>query len=67
MTIQWVTDEPATTYLDFETYGEYGDSTLTTSHTLSLTGTRGTTYYFDIVSTDAAGNTATDGQYYLTL
>ena len=66
-TIQWVTNEPADTYLNFEDYGVYGDDALTTSHSITLTGSAGQTYYFDIESTDAAGNTAVDGSYYIRL
>ena len=60
-TIQWVTDEPADSYVSFEGYGSYGNGTLTTSHTLTFSGTRGATYSFTVESTDAAGNTSTDG------
>ncbi len=66
-TITWVTDEPADSYIDFRDYGEYGDDALTTSHTLQFSGQRGTRYYFDIKSTDAAGNTAVDGTWYIDL
>lgn len=66
-TIQWVSDEPASTYVNFSTYGAYGDDTLTTVHALSLTGTPGTTYTFTLESTDAAGNTATSSLYSLRL
>ena len=50
-----------------EEYGLYGDDTLTTSHTISLRGSNNETYYFDIESTDAAGNTAVEGTYYISL
>lgn len=66
-TIQWTTNEPADSYLNFEDYGAYGDSALTTSHSITLTGSRGYTYYFDIESTDADGNTTSDGPYYISL
>lgn len=66
-TIQWVTDEPSDTYLNFEDYGRYGDDTLTTSHSITLTGQSGSTYYFDIESTDEAGNIAVEGTYYISL
>jgi hypothetical protein len=66
-TVEWVTNEPADTYLNFEDYGAYGDDDLTTSHSITLTGSRNETYYFDIESTDEAGNTATAGTYYISL
>jgi hypothetical protein len=66
-TLQWVTDEPADSYVDFEEYGAYGDDTLTTSHVLTFSGPEGSTLYFDLLSTDAAGNTARDGTYYIQL
>ncbi len=66
-TVQWVSDEPATTWVDFTTYGAYGDDTLTTSHALSLTGSTGSTYYFTLRSTDASGNTAASTTYYIRL
>lgn len=66
-TIQWTTDEPADSYVDFGSPGTYGDSALTTSHSLTFTGSRGTTYSFTIESTDASGNTATDGVWQIRL
>ena len=66
-TIEWVTNESADSYLNFEEYGLYGDDTLTTSHTISLRGSNNETYYFDIESTDASGNTAVEGTYYISL
>ena len=66
-TIEWVTNEAADSYLNFEDYGLYGDNGLTTSHSITLRGAQGETYYFDLESTDAAGNTGTDGTYYISL
>ena len=66
-TIQWVTNEDADSYLNFEEYGRIGDDNLTTSHTITLTGSRGQTYYFDIESTDASGNISVEGTYYISL
>jgi serine protease len=66
-TVEWVTNEPADTYLNFEDYGAYGDDDLTTSHSITLTGSRNETYYFDIESTDEAGNTGTAGTCYISL
>jgi hypothetical protein len=67
-TITWDTSEPATTQLEWTgnpmiVQGAYGNltqavTTLTTSHTVTLTGlTPGATYRYEPRSTDAAGNT----------
>ena len=66
-TLQWVTDEPATTWVNFQDYGRYGDDVLTTAHALSLNGSRGRTYTFTLVSSDAAGNTAESSAYSISL
>ncbi len=66
-TVQWVTDEAADTYIDFTDYGVYGDDTLTTQHTLRFNASRGMTLTFDLMSTDAAGNTSTSGPWQITL
>jgi len=73
VTITWTTDEPADSVVNYGNTTALGltasDATLVTSHSITLTGLlRGTTYYFEIQSTDGAGNTATDnsgGAYYL--
>ncbi len=70
-TITWTTNEPADSVVN------YGNSTLLGStasnaalvvnHSITLTGlTPDTTYYFEVQSTDVAGNTAVDnnGLYY---
>ncbi|MEI6511463.1 MAG: fibronectin type III domain-containing protein [Candidatus Uhrbacteria bacterium] len=62
-TITWTTDEPATSYVNYGTTVSYGivvgDSTLTTSHSVIVTGLdAGTTYHFDVVSTDASSNSS---------
>lgn len=66
-TIQWVTNEPADSYLNFTDYGPNGDSKLVTAHSLSFNGQKGTTYTFTIESTDAAGNIGKTSQYYIKL
>ena len=66
-TIEWTTNEAANSYVDFSGIGAYGDDTMVTSHSLSFTGSRGTTYVFTIESTDAAGNQGTDGQWQISL
>ncbi|MBM4390518.1 MAG: peptidase S8 [Deltaproteobacteria bacterium] len=66
-TLQWTTDEPATSHVNFTGYGEYGNATLTTVHALSFTGTLGSRYYFTLVSKDAAGYRAETSEYYIQL
>jgi serine protease len=66
-TIQWTTNEPADTWLNFDTYGLVGDGNLVTSHSLTLRGSSGATYTFRLQSADAAGNVATSGLYSISL
>ncbi|MFT5686004.1 MAG: hypothetical protein ACI8RZ_006959 [Myxococcota bacterium] len=40
---------------------------MTTDHSITLSGSNNETYYFDIESTDASGNTASAGAYYISL
>lgn len=61
--IKWTTNEAATSYVNFSDYGSYGNTTMTTAHSLSFTGSRGSTYVFTITSTDAAGNATTTSSY----
>lgn len=70
-TITWTTDEPADSTVEYGTTTSYGqsvhDSTLTTSHSITLTGlSSGTTYHFRVKSTDQAGNTAVSDDYTFT-
>ena len=62
LTVNWTTDEAATSYVDYgldEDYGTVvGSASLTTSHVVTLTGlTSNTTYLFRVYSADASGNT----------
>jgi glucose/arabinose dehydrogenase len=60
--ITWTTDEPATSQVEYGTTTAYGsatpvDSTLTTSHTVLLSGLAAQTLYnYRVRSSDAAGN-----------
>ncbi|MFZ5875666.1 MAG: fibronectin type III domain-containing protein, partial [Nitrospirota bacterium] len=62
--LSWVTNEPATSRVEFGLTSAYGassplDSTLVTSHRVTLQGlARGTMYHYRIISQDAAGNAA---------
>ncbi len=64
VTITWTTIEPATSWVNYGATASYGtvvgDSTLSTSHSVIITGLdEGTTYHFDVESADASGNSAT--------
>ncbi len=64
VTITWTTDEPTTSEVSYGTTSSYGetetDSTLTTEHTVTITGLEeGTTYHFEVTSTDSSGNDST--------
>jgi YVTN family beta-propeller protein len=60
-TINWTTDQASTTQVNYGATSAYGNSSpssssLVQSHSVTLTGlTPGTTYNYDVVSTNAAG------------
>jgi hypothetical protein len=60
-TIAWTTDQPSTSQVQYGTTTSYGslstlDSSLVTSHAVTLSGlTAGTTYNFEAMSTNATG------------
>ncbi len=63
-TINWTTDELANSVVEYGTTTSYGttesDSSLVTSHSITLTNLSGnTTYHYRVKSTDAANNTTT--------
>ncbi len=67
-TIQWVTDENATSRVEYGTTSSYGSFSAAdasadhTSHTVALSSLSGSqTYHFRVISTDATGNTTTSG------
>jgi hypothetical protein len=66
-TITWTTDQASSSQVNFGTTTAYGsnstlDSTMVTSHSVTLTGlTLGTTYDFDVVSANSASLSATSG------
>jgi peroxiredoxin len=72
-TIKWVTNEPATSQVQYGKTKTYGsetpeDTDLSTSHSVTLTELDpGTTYYFKVTSMDAAGNQVTGGGEFTTL
>ena len=66
-TVRWTTTVPATSYLDFDEYGTYGNDELTTEHTLRLQGNIGSTYSFTINSQAANGQVSEKGPYQISL
>ena len=71
-TITWTTDEPATGQVRYGPSTNYGpptplNSTLTTGHSVALTGlVFGTLYHYQVISSDALGNSTTSGDYTFT-
>lgn len=66
-TINWITNEPSTSQVDYGTTASYGFSTSTntnmdTEHVQVVAGLEsGTTYHYRVRSVDAAGNAAVSG------
>lgn len=63
-TITWTTNDAASSQVNYGLTTSYGASSLSaslvTSHTITLTNLMpGTTYHFEVVSTDSQGNTST--------
>jgi parallel beta-helix repeat protein len=71
-TANWTTNEASTTQVEYGTTTAYGSSTtmntaMVTSHSAAMSGlAAGTTYHYRVKSRDAAGNTATSGDYTFT-
>jgi hypothetical protein len=71
-TIAWITDEPATSQVEYGLTTSYGsttplDSTLVTSHSVSLSElTPGTIYHYRVKSKDASENDAVSTDYTFT-
>ncbi len=64
--INWTTNEPADSYVDYGVDTAY-NSALVTSHSMELTGlTANTTYTYTVESTDGSGNTGTAGPFTFT-
>jgi thermolysin len=62
--IAWTTDEPSTSVVTFTGIGSYSNSSLVTSHSMSFTGSNGVLYEYRVTSTDASGNSRTEGPFY---
>lgn len=70
-TITWTTNEPADSRVEYGSDTNYGstvsDTNLVTSHSITLTGlSPDTTYHYRVSSRDAAGNSASSGDYTFT-
>ena len=71
-TLAWSTDEASDSQVEYGTTTAYGsstpvDSTLVTSHSVTLSGLQASTlYHFRVKSKDAAGNEATSGDFTFT-
>ncbi|MDD5687129.1 MAG: carbohydrate binding domain-containing protein [Elusimicrobia bacterium] len=67
--INWLTNEPSDSQVEYSTTTLYGisttsDTTKVTSHSVNITGlTLGTTYYYHVTSKDGSGNIATSENY----
>ena len=62
--ISWQTDEPSPSTVEFigsDLAGVHTDSAMTTNHSMTFRGSRGTQYEFYVHATDAADNTGSDG------
>ena len=71
-TINWTTDEPADSQVEFGSTSAYGSATTldpakSTGHAVTLSGlTSATTYHFRVRSRDQSGNLAASGDFTLT-
>ncbi|MCA9491996.1 MAG: peptidase S8 [Myxococcales bacterium] len=64
LVLQWVTDEPTTTEVDFEGFGRFvGSGGLTTEHEMGFQIDPRSTYYFRVYAEDAAGNESRSGRW----
>jgi len=67
-TVTWTTDQPTDSQVEYGTTTAYGnvvsDPTLTTTHSLSLTGlVSNTTYHFEVTATNTYGTSSSSGDY----
>ncbi|OGS23713.1 MAG: hypothetical protein A2297_06330 [Elusimicrobia bacterium RIFOXYB2_FULL_48_7] len=71
-TVSWVTDEPATTLVEYGPTASYGSRTtenvlLVTGHNASLAGlSANSVYHYRVISRDPAGNQGVSGDYSFT-
>jgi len=62
-TISWSTDVASDSAVTFTCCGTYTSATMTTSHSMGFNGSKGATYEFYVTSTDANGNSTTEGPF----
>ena len=70
-TITWKADEPSSSKAEYGESSSYGqeatESSLVTSHAISLSGLQPeTAYHFKVISTDSSGNTSESGDFTFT-
>ncbi|MGV8056434.1 MAG: fibronectin type III domain-containing protein [Smithellaceae bacterium] len=70
-TISWITDEGATSVLQYGQSSQYGlnvqNTSLVTSHSITISGLQAsTTYHYQVASADQSANTATSPDYTFT-
>jgi len=61
--ITWTTDVSSDSAVTFTCCGTYTDSSMVTSHRMTFNGSKGATYEYYVSSTDANGNTTTEGPF----
>ena len=59
--ISWTTDEPSDSTVNFTCCGTFTNSSLVTSHSMTFNGSIGASYTYYVTSTDASGNSTTEG------
>jgi hypothetical protein len=62
-TISWTTDVASDSTVTFTCCGAYNDSALVTSHSMGFNGQKNFTYEYFVTSTDANGNSTTEGPF----
>jgi subtilisin family serine protease len=62
-TVRWTTNEASTTVVVVNGLGTFSNSTLVTSHSITIQGVKGAIYTYYVTSVDAAGNSSTAGPF----
>lgn len=61
--ITWTTDVPSDSVVTFTCCGSYSNSSLVTSHSMQFNGSQGVAYEYYVTSTDADGESTTEGPF----
>lgn len=61
--VSWTTNEPSTTVVALTPGGTTSNNALVTSHSVTISGTRGQLYSYTVTSVDAAGNSSSSGPF----